>query len=157
MADNVEDLVEPLKRELSGPGDFDDDFPNSDDDTLGFYISDGFSEAQLDGFLGTYTLDLLTGDFDPVLELKDSALVVIYAGLRILRSQLRSLAQSAKYVAGPVSYEVSSSASVIKAELEALLARRDQLIKYNRPSETFFLDAYWSRVFGGSCGSNSWR
>jgi hypothetical protein len=148
--ENLADLVEPLKREVAPPGQFDTVFPDADDDMMFSYLADGFSEAQLDGYLGNIELDLVTGDVLPGLTLGEGALVTIYASMRILRTQILSLATKATYKAGPVEYSTENSSSVLKTALDALVARKDQLLKTNYSSEIWVGDAYWGRIFCGN-------
>ena len=144
---DLNDLVDPLKRELAGPGEFDNQFPNSDDDTLANNLADAFSEAQLDGYFQDNALDLDTLVVSPDLSAAGGILVVIYAGMRIIRAQLRALNLSERYVAGPVEYEVTRSANVLKDELAYLIERRDKLLDQSRSStsQTFVFDAYFTR------------
>jgi hypothetical protein len=144
---NVGDLVEPLKREVAGPGNFDTAFPNADDDVLFAYLADAFGEAQLDGYLKTNTLDLVTGEFQDELTLGESALVTIYAAMKIMNTQILGLATNSKYVAGPVSFETGNSATVLKSAIDALNARKLRLLRTNYSSPSWWTDAYWSRIF----------
>src|SRR3954463_14232674 len=96
---NIGDLIEPLKREVATPGTFDTVFPDTDDDALFGVLADGFSEAQLDGFFGTNTIDLVTGEIDPEISNGAAALVVIYAAMKILRGQMRALSSGERYKA----------------------------------------------------------
>lgn len=120
--------IEPLKREVAVPGEFDTTFANtSDDDILGL-LEDAFAEAQLDGFFGNQTLDLTTGVVTPGLSSGGGALVVLYGGVRMIRSQLRNLKNQQKYEAGGATYEVSTSATILTQELKDLTARKNNLL-----------------------------
>lgn len=144
---DLNDLVDPLKRELAGPGEFDTAFPNSDDDTLANTLADGFSEAQLDGYFQDSALDLDTLEVSPDLSAAGGVLVVIYAGMKIIRAQLRAMNLSERYKAGSVEYEVTRSANVLKDELAYLIERRENLLEQSRSSnaQTFVFDAYFTR------------
>lgn len=148
---NAADLVESLKRAVAPPGGYDDAFPNGDDDTLFAYLTDAFSEARLDRFFTNGTVDWVSGDFDPILSQGDGYLVVLYAAINILSTQLRNMGASATYKAGPVEYSTSNSATVIKGQMDALQARKLQLIKYRGASAgtPWFGDAYWGRLSHG--------
>lgn len=154
---NVSELVEPLKRQVAGPGQYDATFPDGDDDTLFAYLTDAFGEAQLDTFLGTNGVDWVTGDFTTALTLGEASLVIIYAAMSIIRSQISAATTKATYKAGPVEYSTENSATVLKGMLDALAHRRDQLVKTNYKSLTWIGDSYWSRANafqGGLRGSN---
>lgn len=148
---NAGDLIEPLKRAVAAPGGYDDAFPNGDDDTLFAYITDAFSEARIDRFFPLNTVDWVTGDFNPILSQGDGYLVVLYAAINILGTQLRNMGTSNTYKAGPVEYSTTNSATVIKGALDALQARKLQLIKYRGAGSgtPWFGDAYWGRLSHG--------
>lgn len=147
--ENIAELVEPLKREVAGPGNFETVFPNADDDIMFAYLGDAFAEAQLDGYLGSYTLDLVTGEFSEDITLGEGALITIYAAIKVMNTQILSLAAGSKYKAGPVEYETGSSASVLKTALDNLYARRERLLKQGYTNDSWWGDAYWGRIFCG--------
>lgn len=147
---NLADLVEAFKREVSVPGTFSQDFPLTSDDDLAAALGDAFGEAQLDGFFGAMELDPATGVVTPDLSLAGAALIVIYGGIRMTRQQLRALRTATKYKAGPVEYELQSSASAVTEDLKQLERRKqsiiDGAIRAGRGrGTTFVLDAYVSR------------
>lgn len=146
---NASELVEPLKRAVAGPGQFDNDYPDSDDDTLFAYITDAYGEARLDGFFPEGSVDWVTGDFDPVISQGEAALLVIYASIRILTSQIRNLGTKSKYVAGPVSFETEYSAGVLQSILAEMQDRKKQLLKSVSSGVPWFGDAYVSRLVDG--------
>lgn len=129
-------LVESLKQELAVPGTFEDVFPDTDDDALLLALANGFAEAQLYGFFPDVTLDQtgVTGDTDyefdtdPDLSLSGGALVVIFTSMRFLRSSIRAINLLEKYKAGPVEFEISKSSNALKAELDFLQKRLDDII-----------------------------
>lgn len=122
-------LIPALKREVSGPGEFDADYPSSDDGELLGGLADAFGQAQLDGFFGTQVLDLTLNTVTPDLSIAGQQLVVIYAGERILRSKLRSLKTKVTYKAGGVEYATESAAGAISQQLKDIQARKDALLK----------------------------
>lgn len=121
--------IPALKREVSGPGEFDADFPSSDDGELLGSLADGFGQAQLDGFFGTQAYDPTANTVLPDLSFAGAQLTVIYAGERILKAKLRSLQTKTLYKAGGVEYEVERAASAITQELKDISARKDRLLK----------------------------
>lgn len=143
---DLADLVDPLKRELAVPGDYDTVFPNTGDQDLLDSLADGFSEAQLDGYFGDYALDLDTYLTTPDVSAAGGALIVIYAGMRIIRAQMRALNLSEKYNAGPVAYEIQRSATLLRDELNYMIGRRDALIaQAKHGSDDSVFDSYFTR------------
>ena len=139
-------LVEPLKRELAVPGDYDTVFPNTDDTGLLDSLADGFAEAQLDGYFSDYTLDLVTYLTTPDFSAAGGSLIILYTGMRIIRAQMRALNLSEKYNAGPVSYEIQRSSTLLREELQYLIGRRDALVAQAKKSgATTVFDAYFTR------------
>lgn len=124
-------LVDPLKRELAVPGAFDATFPDSDDGELEAYVADGFGEAQLRGFFPTYTLtEDPSGTFttNEDLSAAGAALVLIFTSIRIIRAQLRAMSTNERYKAGPVEFETSKAATLLRDELKYLADRINVII-----------------------------
>lgn len=123
-------LVPALKRELAVPGTFDDVFPDTSNSDLVGSLADGFAEAQLFGFFKTMTLTPVTDDWEisPDLSGPGSALIVIYSSIRSIRAQIRNLATMQRYKAGPVEYEIQHAATVLKAELDFLTKRLQDIL-----------------------------
>lgn len=147
----LRDLVAAYKREAAVPGTFATVFPETTDADIVGALSDAFAEAQLDGFFGSMTLDVDFGEVTPDLSVAGAALVVIYAGMRLTRQQLRSLATRTAYKAGPVEYETQRSSAALSEELKHLQWRRQQLlanaIRAGRGTgSTFVLDGYVPRA-----------
>ena len=141
------DLAEAFKREVAVPGTFATAFPSMSDDDIVGSLADAFGEAQLDGFFGTLSLDVDAGLVDPDLSVAGAALVVMYAGMRLIRQQLRGM--KTRYKAGPV--EVEQSASALTEELKQIERRRIQVIQQavragRGYGSVFVLDAYVSRA-----------
>jgi hypothetical protein len=128
-------LIEPLKRELAVPGTFPDVFPDTSNADLLGSLADGFAEARLAGFFPDVTLTQvgaapsLDYETDPDLSLAGTAVVVILTSIRILRSQLRNINSGQRYKAGPVEFETTKAASMLKAELDYLTGRLDKIIE----------------------------
>lgn len=120
----LDEMVEPLKREVAIPGTFDTVYPNTTDTDLEGSLGDAFGAAQIDGFFLNQTLDLDTGTIEDDLSMAGMAVVTIYAAERILTMQIMSLKQRVNYEAGPVKYETENAASVMTEILKGLKARR---------------------------------
>jgi hypothetical protein len=137
MATPVSDLRDMLSREINVPG-----FPQLPDITAGQmdgYIADGFWETRLLGMLDDYTLTdgtefatppgpvIKKASNDGDLETQYQMLVVIMAGMKLIRLKALNLAVSFSAKAGPVEYEQQTSATVLRAILESLERRLKQL------------------------------
>lgn len=143
---NLTDLIAPLRREVSPPGD--DLFPNaSDEDFLG-YLLDGFWEARLDGFLGAYEVNNTTYVVTPDMPDFYKYLVVLWAGVRITRTRLSNLRTSQKSVAGPVSFEYANSAMVLSAVLREIMDKKKRLIDLSyHITDVAIIDGYMQRDY----------
>lgn len=123
MSVDLADLIPSLQRETSPPGD--DLFPDAgEEDWLG-HLLDSFWEAKLFEFFSGYTADadgLVTpidaGDDD--LARADQQLVVLFAGVRIVRMKLLNTNTNFRAKAGPVEFEQSNSASLLREILKGL-------------------------------------
>jgi hypothetical protein len=162
MAIDLFELVEPLRREVSPPGE--DLFPNGSDEEFFGNLQDAFWEARLDGLLTNYTesdgsVVPISGTTELGRELQQ--LVVLYAGIRIVRNQLRALNTTFRAQAGPVEFETQKSAQLLKGLLDELIERKkfvlvqlasigvtttyyiDSLLA--REESYTFLDTFWVR------------
>lgn len=132
MAVDLGDLIETLRREVSQPGAETSTFPDATDDTFLGHLQDAFWEARLDGMLAGY--DETDGsvspeDVDDVELSRDlQQLVVLYAGIRIIRNQLLAMNTNFRAKAGSVEFETAKSASVLKGILEELQKRRNTVL-----------------------------
>lgn len=146
VATSLADLIPALRREVSPPGD--DLFPNaSDEDFLG-YLIDGFWEAKLDGFLGTYEVDNTTGVVATDLTDDYKYMVILWAGVRITRTRLSNLKTAQKSVAGPVSFEYQNSAMVLSAVLKEITEKKKRLIDRSwHVTDVDVIDGYYQRDY----------
>ena len=148
MATPVSDLRAMLSREINVPG-F-EQLPDITSSQLDGYIADGFWETRLLGMLESYTLtdgtELATPVGSIIKQASDDGdlpeqyqmLVVIVAGLKMLRLKALNLAVSFSAKAGPVEYEQQTSATVLRAILDSLESRLNEL------------QASYSDLFAGS-------
>lgn len=147
---DLADLIEPLKREIAVPGEFESVFPNTTDEDLLATLADALGEAQLDSYFQTTVLDDTEAAYPvtPDLSAAGAALLVMYAGSRILRARLRQLNASTRYKAGNVEYETTQSANLLRDELATLTARRIELLTLARSAGrvVYQLDAYLGRA-----------
>lgn len=147
---DLSDFVESLRREVTPPGS--DLFSDVNDVTFTGYLADAFWEARLDGFLSAWIADedgfvtpMETSGEDIPRELV--GLVILYAGIKILRNRLMNLNTSFRAQAGPVNYEVENSANLLTELLKQLKASKDRILEQVdlAPTPTFYFDAYTAR------------
>lgn len=124
MAVNLADLVESLQREVVPPGVL---APGDEDEYFG-HLRDAFWHARLRGAFPGYTeedglITPLAGAID--LPREQQQLVVLMAGLRIVRSALRNANTMFRAKAGPVEFETQQSAQTLR-ELLVQLEREFQ-------------------------------
>jgi hypothetical protein len=157
MATDLFDTVPALKRAVAVPGTFPDVFPSTTDADLSAILLDAFSEAQLDGFFPTYTSTddgLVTED----LTRGEEALIVIYAAIRIIQSQIRNTKSHVRYEAGEVVFEQDYGSSTLNELLKQYAKRKEDLIdallgdQTSGAREFMMADQYLQRV----AGTNVW-
>lgn len=150
-------LVASLKRFVAVPGGFDAFFPDTTDDDIGGALADGFARAQLDGFFlagshNAHVLDIDTLAVSPPLALPEGALVVLYAGKRLVQTQLINVKTMIKYEAKGLIYETQQAASVLTELLKEYTVELKELVQIARragASRAFVMaDAYFIRATG---------
>lgn len=150
MTTSLADLGEALKRAVAVPGSFDDSFDMGDAEILGSLL-DGFAEAQLDGFFSGMTAED-DGELSSEIDRAAGALIVIYSSSQILTSVIRDLKSHVKYVAGAVSFEQDSPASVMVQLLRDANARKKEMREEAKRSGAgaafYFADRYVAQVMG---------
>lgn len=164
MAVELKDFIGSLRREVTplgtampttGPG-------AVTDEELTAYLADAFWEARLDGFCTGYACDE-DGTVDPVnrdgavdpggpdLGREQVALIIIYAGLRILRMQVVNTRSAFRAKAGPVEYEEQNAATMLAEMLKQLQGTKDRLIAQADSDDdlthVFGFDAFSTRLF----------
>lgn len=137
MATLVSDLRNQLKREVNIPG-F-EQLPDVTASELDGYIKDGFWEARLLGMLDGYTqtdgTEFATPTGAVIKKVSDGGdleeylqqLVVIIAGFKMIRLKILNLAININAVAGPVEFEQQASATTLRAVLQSLSNRLEQV------------------------------
>lgn len=163
MAVDLADLIETLRREVSQPGAETTTFPDANDDIFLGHLQDGFWEARLDGMLVGYTesegsvTPVDTADDDLSRDLQQ--LLVLYAGIRILRNQFIAMNTVFRAKAGPIEYETQKSAQLLSALLKELQNRRSVVL--TRLSDlgvvdSFYIDAVFEREVSIDYGLTFW-
>lgn len=157
MVVDLVDYVPSLKREVQPPGA--DLFADVLESAWVGYLGDAFWEARLDGFLEGYeVIENGPGDMfvqprspaAPDLPREAAALLVLYAGVRILRNRILNTNTSFRAKAGPVEFEQQNSATMLAEMLKQLKATKDRVIdSIDSGDETgvMILDAYSTRLF----------
>lgn len=152
MATDLDELIEPLKREVAVPGTFASVYKSTTNDDLLGSLGDAFSRAQLDGFFQSQVLDIDAGTVTPDLSGAGRAAVIIYAAESILTMKILELKQRVAYEAGPVKYETENAASVLTEVLRGMRLRRisilDGMESYRRIGTFAMQDMYADRVSG---------
>lgn len=147
---DLADLVPSLKRTIAVPGTFTTLFPSTTDDDLAAVLADGMAEAKLDGWLSDVDVDVDVNITDPDLTVPQQALVVLYASVRILMSEIRNRKTHIRYEAGSATFEQDQSASMLVEQLKILTSRKEYLLTQARRSgyvNTFAMfDSYFARA-----------
>lgn len=127
-----------------------------EDQWLG-YLTDAFWEARLDGFLAGYVADedgIVTNESGGAdLDRRYIALIVLYAGIRVLRNRILNMNTGFRAKAGPVEFEQQNSATMLAEMLKQLRATKERIIEELDTSEetaVLYLDALSTRVFDSS-------
>lgn len=156
MAVELRDFVESLKREIEPPGT--ELFAGVTTTEWVGYLSDAFWEARLDGFLVGYETqdegpDIIVVPVDSTaddISRRDMALVILYAGVKVLRNRILNMSAGFRAKAGPVEFEQESAASNVLSEmLRQLKATKDRIIEDldSSMSDVLMLDAYSVRLY----------
>lgn len=187
MAVNLVNYVNALRREVSPPGST--AFTSVLDAVFVGYLADAFWEVKLDGFvepwecsvegiitpiIGTYSdplIDPLTTPYNPAVDMpRDQiALIVLYAGIKIIRNRLLESTTRTHAKAGPVEFSQESSANLLTEMLKELSNTRQRLLylkTYNQ--DVSLIDAFSGRsasaasyagylydLYAGAFGSNT--
>lgn len=153
MAVDLSDYIGTLKRQVIPPGST--LFSSVTNLQWVAYLSDAFWEARLDGFMVGY--EEVDGEIAPTdggsdLDLKYVALVALYAGITILRTQILNTKTQFKAKAGSVEFEQQNSATMLAEMLKQLRQTKDRVLTEidADETETLVLDAYSTRLFSFS-------
>jgi hypothetical protein len=139
------DYVDSLRGMLARPGTFAALFPETNDDGLIQLLRDGLAEANMEQLLVGYTSDA-NGIVRPPMAPGAVAMVVLFAGVRLVRSEILNRVTSTKYVAGPVSAEQSYSTNILRDVAKALETQKTTLINLYRSSSAG-VDFYMADAF----------
>jgi hypothetical protein len=121
------DYVDSVRGMLARPGTFEILFPETTDDGLIQLLRDGLAECNMEQLLVGYVADA-NGMVRPEMPPAAVAMVVLFAGVRLIRAEILNRVTSTKYVAGPVSAEQSYSTNILRDVAKQLEAQKTQLI-----------------------------
>lgn len=129
MTVDMADLTETLQREIASP--LDTSFNDVSDDFWLDSLRDSFWEAKLFGFFDNYSeseglLVPISGSSDMPRE--EQQLIVLFAGARVLRNELRRMNTMFRAKAGPVEFETQNSANLLRELLLEVRRKIDFLI-----------------------------
>lgn len=149
MADDLNDSLDSLRFLVARPGTFATFYPETTDDMILRTLVDGFAEAHLEGLLLDYDCDE-DGILTPDLNRGQVALVVLFAAVRFLRSELINRNTSVRYKAGSAEYETAQGIQLLRDLLASLQAQKDRLVDlvdaYGGARAFYMADQYLTRV-----------
>lgn len=170
MAVDLSDYVDTLRREVTFPGS--STFSAVPDSTMVGYLADAFWEVKLDGFIEPWVADsdgivipqndpqaqTTNGPFDltPFDPNKDIprdqvALVVLYAGLKILRNNVLAQNTRLSAKAGPVEFTTENSANVLTEMLKELTDVKNRLLALKTfNQDVTLIDVFSARSTSGA-------
>ena len=128
-------------------------FSNVSDDVWVGYLTDAFWEAKLDGFMEGYIEDegeIVHESGGPDLDRRFVALIVLYAGIRVLRNRILNMNTGFRAKAGPVEFEQQNSATMLAEMLKQLRSTKDRVLEELdewEATKTMVLDALSVRTF----------
>lgn len=160
---DLEDLVPDLVIELNTPGA--DIYGAVSTDEWVTRLRNAFWEAHLNGFMDGWTESegLVSRLNDPTADAMtrdQQQLIILHAGMTVIRSELRSLNTAESYKAGPVAYEVQKSSQVLRALLQDMTDRMSYLLK--RLADTgvardiYYINSYTARQEAINAGYTDW-
>lgn len=149
MSVDLTDYVDSLRREVSPPGA--DAFASVPDTVFAGYLADAFWEVRLDGFVEPFVADAdgivtPTSSAGPDIGREDIALVILYAGIKIIRNRLLSTNTRLSARAGSVEFTTENSANLLVEMLKELTNVKNRLLylkSYNQ--DVTLIDAFSAR------------
>lgn len=150
---DLSNLVDALKRRVAVPGDFATVFPDTSDDDVTGLLMDGFARAQLDGYFNApaFAMDD-NGVVSPDLSRAQGSLIVLYAAVQMLQTQILNTKSQQHYKAGNVEYQTQTGSNILTAVLKQL---RDELTTVQKiattagtSAATMVADQYFLKAVG---------
>lgn len=156
---DLNDWVDALKRAVAPPGEFDTLFTDSTDDELLGYLLDAFGECQLDGFFNANPSYVAadSGTVTPDLNRGQMALIIIYASVRIIQTQLMNMKNRQRYEAKGAVYETETGSNILTTTLKQLNDRKLEIIQrlrtYTASAAFDMADGFFIKAVGPFPGS----
>lgn len=131
MAVDLIDYVGSLKREVAPPGST--IFSAISDSSWMNYLTDAFWEAKLDGFFVNFECDedgivRNTSSATPDVSREMVQLIVLYAGVRVLRNKVLNTNTRFRAKSGDVEFEQETGALMLSEMLKQLKAQKATLL-----------------------------
>jgi hypothetical protein len=161
MSVDLADLIGNLKVQVNPPGA--DLFPSVSNNEWVLRLENSFWTARLDGLFGAYKAEdgtIVPIDPNTTVDLGRDAqqLVILYAAMDIVITEMRNLQSSFSAKAGPVEYTTQRSAQLLKGVLDVISGRIKSIIfllsSYASPTIQF--DAIIERTDALSSGMQWW-
>jgi hypothetical protein len=124
---DLDDLAPSVRNMIARPGTFITLFPETTSADILAVLADGLAECHLEGLLLDYAADDV-GVVTPDLGSGEQALVVLFSGARLIRSELLNRATTHKRVAGPVSDEEQFSAQLLRDILVDMNGQKRRIV-----------------------------
>lgn len=159
---DLSDLTDDMKSELSVPGV--DSFTTATDSQWLSQLRNAFWETVLDGIIVGYqesdgVVSPIDASSSTPLARDLQQVIIYYAGLRILRNKMIDIKTKTKSAAGPVSFEVEQSATVLKGLFDELVLRRQIWLKRLSDigsTDSYYVDAVIARSESLNYGDTWW-
>lgn len=160
---DLDDLIPDLVTELKTPGSTVYDGV-SDEEWLS-RLRNAFWDAHTNGFMNGWTESegavLKLGDPSASAMTRDQQhIIIIHAGMAVLRSELRQLNTMSSYQAGSVKYETQKSAQVLKGLLDDMGNRLGYLLQRladtGQGTDIHYINAYVARQTAIGTGVADW-
>ncbi len=125
--DDLTELAPSLRNLLARPGTFETLFPETTEDGLLQLLLDGLAEAQREGIMKDVDYDD-GGMLEPEITKAQGSLIVLYAGIRMIRAELLNRVTHRRYEAGTAVFEEDYNATLYRDILAALKAQKDKIV-----------------------------
>lgn len=157
---DLSELITDLEISVTPPGG--NKYPTVSEEEWVDRLRGAFWDASLDGLVPGFqerdgVVSPITGDAEFTREMQQ--IVIIYAGMTIIRNEIRGLNTLFRAKSGTNEYEVQQSATVLKAILDEFAARLDRVLDRLVSSTyqgSFYIDGVVSRVNAINSGITGW-
>lgn len=160
---DLEDLVPDLVVELNTPGA--NIYGAVSTDEWVTRLRNAFWEAHLNGFMEGWTENngrvgrLNDPDADAMTR-DQQQLIILHAGMTVIRSEMRSLNTAESYKAGPVSFEIQKSSQVLRTLLDDMTKRINYLLQrladMGIARDIYYINTYVARQESINSGITPW-